>query len=461
VSFQFVHVQTYSIKTGGAGVAAEAGRKPENSRHVENPLPPVLLAGVEPELAWSEIERRHSVARDTYTTKTGKTTQRRLRSDAAVLLAAVASHPEPTETADTDSADFRDWLKRSIEFFTEQHGEPLSVVMHLDESHPHIHFLTAPNLENGQRMPDIHAGEKAKANIGGKHAKKRDKKQAFTVAMRGYQDRYQEMVGVYHGQARLGPKRQRLDRTGWMAQQAEAARQAERLRQLESQTEAITTERAQLEQDAAQALAQVTEAKTELSAREDAVSGAQNEVRGARNNLKTKMAKFKSAKIELADRVSIVTAREKRLGGFWGAFVGMVTFGKAGTKRSVQDAVLAVNADFAGKLAKASAEAGKAAQEHESAAQRLNSENRLLTEQNMTLTGAANAAEKAQRQAQAKAAELAEKMGPIEVANEELIAVRDRLAGLVDDVEAAVNAGDLALAKDLLNPDKNGPELRV
>jgi len=42
-----------------------------------------------------------------------------------------------------------------------------------------------------------------------------------------------------------------------------------------------------------------------------------------------------------------------------------------------------------------------------------------------------------------------------------LRAARDSLAALVDDIEAAAAAGDLAAVQDLLNPDGVGPGLRL
>jgi 4-hydroxyphenylpyruvate dioxygenase-like putative hemolysin len=70
-----------------------------------------------------------------------------------------------------------------------------------------------------------------------------------------------------------------------------------------------------------------------------------------------------------------------------------------------------------------------------------------------------NAAEKATQQAQAKAAELAEKLGPVEATNAELKAARESLAALVDDIEAAVAGGDLETVSELLNRDSGRPEL--
>lgn len=436
MAYQFVHVNTYSIKSGGAGIAAEAGRKPAHSRHVENPQPPVLLAGVEPELAWGQIEQRHEKARDLVTLKNGRKAERRLRSDASVLLAAVASYPEPTETCDTDSPDFQDWQKRTLDWFTAQHGEPLSAVLHLDETHPHIHFLTAPNLEDGQRMRDIHPGERAKAVVGGKSAGRIEKRQAFSEAMRQYQDGYHQAVGVHHGQARLGPKRQRLTRDEWKTQQAELKRQAERLKGLETDRVAV-------------------------KAAEDAVFRAKTKVNSSKDRLSQFRQELVDSKSQLDSRIVDVSARERRLGGLWGQLVSAATFGRMGTERRVNDAVSATRSEFQAKLDTKQDSADKALREHQRAVERLNSENRLLTEQNITLTGAVTAAERAQQQVQEKAQKLAEKIGPMETTNAELTAARDNLAELVNDLEAAINSGDLALAQDLLNPDSAGPELRV
>jgi len=525
MGFQFVHVQTFSIKSGGAGIAAEGERLESHSRHVAQPKPPVLVAGIEPVAAWNKIVESHGTARDLYTKKSGVKAERKLRSDAHILIGAVASHPEPTATCDTESPDFKDWLERSIAFFTKEHGEPLSVVMHLDESHPHIHFLTAPDLENGQRMPDVHCGEQAKEKVGGKHAKKHIKDQAWKVAMRGYQDRYQESVGVYHGLARLGPKRRRLPTGAYNAEQAEAARQAKARRELEQRELAALDERQTLdtekatvagagaevaqaradlaeretavkaaqtavesaktdiearevaveaarievnqvkaelgerEQTVTVAQAQVVEAQGELEKRETAVGSAERNVKKTKAELKGFRSRLETADERLTQRIEKVTEREERLGSFWGAFVSVVTLGRAGTKRRVQEAVETVKTDFAAELAETTAEAEKAAQAHVNAIERLKNENFGLNHQNMTLAGTVNAAEKATQQAQAKAAELAEKLGPVEATNAELKAARESLAALVDDIEAAVAGGDLETVSELLNRDSGRPEL--
>ena len=519
MGYQFVHVNNYSLKTGG-GIAAEGERVPENSRHVEDPKPPVLVAGVMPIVAWAEIERRRSLAKDPVRLKSGRVAMRQLRSNANIMVAAVVSHPEPVATCDTESPEFKDWLDRSIEFLTKQHGEPLSVVMHLDESHPHIHFLAAPDLENGERITDIHVGLKAMDNVGGRRAGKIEKDAAFSAAMRVYQDAYQEAVGVYHGQARLGPRKRRLPTGAYQAEQAEAARQAKALRELEQRqlgalderqqldTEKVTVagagaeviqERAELEAreralaetraeveareiavaaarvevdqvkaelgeretavDVAQA--NVTEAQSGLGEREAAVTTAQREADKTRISLNNYRSGLKKAEANLTTKIERVTQRETKLAGVWGAFVSIVTLGQAGTKHRVEGAVMAVKAEFKAELAETAAATKRASQEHEKAAERLSGEKFALVNQNMTLTGTISVAEKAQQAAAAKAQELAEKLKVTEASNNEAVAARDCLAALVDDIEAAVAGGDLEAVRELLNRDNSGPELRA
>lgn len=525
MSFQFVHVECYSIKTGGAGIAAEAGRKPDHSRHVDDPLPPVLLAGVEPEAAWSEIERRHSKARDRVKMKNGRVAERRLRVDANVLLAAVASYPTPTTETDTDSPEFQDWQNRAIAWLTEQHGEPLSVVLHLDETHPHIHFLTAPDLENGQRMADIHAGEKAKAAIGGRSAGQVAKKKAFTDAMRGYQDSYHEAVGQHHGQARLGPKRQRLTREEWKAQQAELARRAEQLKKIEltaadldesqaelnenwqfvieenkrlheleealnAQSTGISEREAKLEADNEKVIereqgvfAQVIELgekeqrldslKSELAAKEKELETglkalqekASEHEREAAQLAKTKTtvaqakAKLEKSQSELKTRVADVAARERRLSGFWGTIVSIVTLGRAGAEKRVRDAVEATKREFEDKLRAQSNKLSSAQQKYEAELTTARATNKTLSKQVAALRTALTSAEKARDELK----NVANESVNLKTENTKLSAMLTDAYRLIENVKSATERQDWALVSDILDPNDTpnlGPELR-
>ena len=478
MAFQFVHVSSYSIKTGGADIADEAGRKPSHSKHVDDPKPPVLVAGMEPEAAWAEVERRHENARNTVTLKTGKTAKKRMRKDELVLLAAVASHPGKTEETDTDSPEFQDWMQRSIDWLTEQHGEPLSVVLHLDESHPHIHFLTAPDLEAGERMADIHPGERAKQRVGGRDAKKSEKDQAYRHAMRGYQNSHHRHVSVYHGLARLGPQKQRLNRAEWKAQQEVERQLAERLREQQANQEEIEQHAAQLQAQIAaerdEAEQAIQRARDDLEADQQAVKDAQedvrkakidiakqqeavNEARGEVDTTKQQLSDFRQqlveAKQELDDRVADVSDRERRLGGIWGKVVSAVTFGRMGTEKRVKDAVSAVRSDFQAKLDHQQVEADKAVRKHQKAVSRLAGENAKLDSQNRRLDAALTKSEQARQTAESALTDLQAQLKPLKAENMTLAGDRDELLQLLDSIENAAQAGDMAAVQDLLAGD--------
>jgi len=478
VAFQFVHCSSYSIKSGGAGIAAEAGRKPSHSKHVDDPKPPVLVAGVEPEEAWAEVERRHENARDTVTLKNGKTAQKRMRKDALVLVAAVASHPARTEDTDTDSPEFQDWLDRSVAWLTEQHGEPLSVVLHLDESHPHIHFLAAPDLEAGERIHDIHPGERAKKRVGGREAKKSEKDQAYRHAMRGYQNGYHRQVGAYHGLARFGPKRQRLSRAEWQAQQEMERQLADRLREQQANQEEIEQHAAELEtqiaaerveaeqaiqrardsletdqqavRDAQEALEQ---AETELDDQRQAVADAEAQVSESKQQLSQFRQQLVESKQQLDGRVADVSERERRLGGLWGKVVSAVTFGRMGTEKRVRDAVQATRDEFQDKLDQQQAEADKAVRKHQKAVSRLAGENAKLDSQNRRLDAALTKSEQARQTAESALTDLQAQLEPLRAENMTLAGDRQELRDLLDAIEDAAQVGDLDAVQDLLAGD--------
>lgn len=482
MAFQFVHASSYSIKSGGAGIAAEAGRKPSHSKHVDDPKPPVLVAGMEPEEAWAEVERRHENARDPVTLKSGKTAQRRMRKDALVLLAAVASYPSRTEDTDTDSPEFQEWMQRSIEWLTEQHGEPLSVVLHLDESHPHIHFLTAPDLEAGERMSAIHPGERAKERVGGRDAKKSEKDQAYKHAMRGYQNSYHRQVGVYHGLGRFGPKRQRLSRPQWKAQQAELQQQAERLRELERQREQVAQQaqqnqaeidRQQAEVDAARAELEAANenletAKTKLGEQREKLQknreylvGKAQEIREARSGVRTAKAELKKQTNDLDARLNEVEAEERRLGSLWGKVVSAVTFGRAGTEKRVRDAVEAERERLTTELDKQAEQAEQAESRLTATQSRYRGEKAKLVHEAAELERRAEAAESAQNAAETKGQELAGKVEQLEADNRHLAGDREELRDLLDSIEDAARAGDMDTVQHLLAGDGDPHGLKL
>ena len=96
-----------------------------------------------------------------------------------------------------------------MRFLEQEYGEQLhTVVLHLDESHPHFHFYVVPE---GYDMGLTCRAERA--------AKENNKKSDFVQALKAYQDDYYTNVGIYCGMSRFGPKRQRMTRQEWKDEQ--------------------------------------------------------------------------------------------------------------------------------------------------------------------------------------------------------------------------------------------------
>jgi hypothetical protein len=184
--------------------------------HIETPKKPILLFG----------EKLNNMAQDLYilAEQCNDKLGRKIRKDRQLLLAGISSYPKTIEETDYNSKHFQHWLKLSIAFLKEEYGDCLrSIVLHAeDESHPHIHFyaIPKPNENNELNIRDIHVGMKARDTIKDKglgSGKKRRK--LYKDAMRAFQDRYYEKVGISSGLSRLGPKRQRMSRREWRDEQ--------------------------------------------------------------------------------------------------------------------------------------------------------------------------------------------------------------------------------------------------
>lgn len=220
--FQFLHINTYGREKSRKAskgkerkwtvrdIAGEVERDPENSPHVEEPKPPNLLHGMMPKAAVAEAETRAAESTDSM--------GRKIRKDGAILLAGVASHPfTVADLKDPEKrAEYEHWRGETLGFMKRKYGENLlSVVEHLDEEHPHLHFYAAPKAGVGFNAKSIHDG--FKAADGAKDPK--EQKRLYCEGMRRLQDAFHQQVSVKTGQDRLGPKRQRLTRAEWVEKQ--------------------------------------------------------------------------------------------------------------------------------------------------------------------------------------------------------------------------------------------------
>lgn len=205
MSYQFIHYEKYKLQDL-TGIIGEATRTDGFCPHVPRPEEPTVLKGDLAKLK-AQLEKEVPVfKRQLKTTVKGKEVicERGLRKDANILLAGTASYPTPG--ARPGDPDFDRWLKLNMRFLDKEYGGQLqAVVLHLDESHPHIHFYVIPS---GYDMTNACRADKA--------SKEENKKTASAQALRDYQRDYNEQVGIYCGLSHTGPRRRRLTRQEWV-----------------------------------------------------------------------------------------------------------------------------------------------------------------------------------------------------------------------------------------------------
>lgn len=211
--FQFVHLEAYARragmgKAGGhdlASIVAEAERAPNACPHVAAPKPPVIHYGCTP----AEVARRATEWAESAKDSQG----RKLRIDGLCLVAGVISFPRQRED------DWPAYRTDLITWLVGQYGDRLvSVIEHIDEEHPHIHFYAVPLP--GERFESIHPGRKAASEAKSKGSKKGEQNSAYLAAMREWQNEFHDAVASRHGLTRLGPGRRRLSRDEWRREQA-------------------------------------------------------------------------------------------------------------------------------------------------------------------------------------------------------------------------------------------------
>ncbi|WP_323018093.1 plasmid recombination protein [Castellaniella sp.] len=228
MTYQFIHIDVYARvgakqkerktakgriikakeKWSIRDILAEAGREPSNTFHIENPKKPNILYGV----SLAELEKMATEWGDNAKDAKG----RKLRKDGACLLAGVIS-------MERGKAENWDAFKaRSIEWLKLEYGERLrTVVEHLDETHPHIHFYAVPKA--GENFNVLHKGRSASEKAKEENRPKGEQNKEYCQAMRLWQDQFHIKVASHFGMSRLGPGRRRLSREQWKAETHQAS----------------------------------------------------------------------------------------------------------------------------------------------------------------------------------------------------------------------------------------------
>lgn len=207
--FQFIRAEVYARRAStneksksqfnASDVIGEALRDEGHCPHVEKPEAPRYLLGSEAgtRAILGRIQENAAQYRD----KMG----RKMREDAAVLLAGVASFPRDAANKDPDL--YARWESLTVEYLQKKYGDNLrAVVMHNDEEHPHLHFYVYSDTEVNAKM--LHDGYKNGSSP-----------KAYKKGCEDFQNEYFEQVASRCGLARTGPKRRRLSRAEWHAEQ--------------------------------------------------------------------------------------------------------------------------------------------------------------------------------------------------------------------------------------------------
>jgi len=205
------------------------------------------------------------------------------RKDTPILLAGVVS----SNWAPDDPRSV-EWRMDALVHLKETFGRRLcAVVAHNDERHDHMHFyVVMPDLKPVKGLHPGHVARKAATDAGESASVQTD---AYNTAMKKLQDDYYNQVGRRHGQARTGPRRERLGRMEWAQRQI----QAELIAEVERTTERNRADSVALVESARQdakkviqsARASVVVTQAESAAEREEVKALKEDLRKEREKL--------------------------------------------------------------------------------------------------------------------------------------------------------------------------------
>jgi hypothetical protein len=269
----FIHCQTFSRKANRAGqcvtqVVGEGLRSGDYHPHVADPKPPVVVFGDPRE--FQQMHDAHVAERRTRALKNGQLSERAIRTDRHTIFTIVASYPSLTtavEASPEELTRFKWWVDLNLAWVRAQYGDQLKTAfVHTDETYPHLHCWLLPDDPSADAAL-LHPGKVTKreveARLKSEGTPPREAvavgNRALKAAMRAWQDSYHRAVGAPLGMLRDGPKRRRLSRSQWAAEQAMLAHH----RALEEDRVRLETQVAVMEE----AVAKMVEQQRELEAK--------------------------------------------------------------------------------------------------------------------------------------------------------------------------------------------------
>ena len=182
--FQFIRAEVYARRASTNpksksafnidDIIGEALRDEKHCGHVKNPEPPLFLIGSAAQTRAMLVRVRENA--ENYRDPLG----RKMRDDAPVLLAGVASFPRDVEQK--DPALYSKWEMLTVQYLQNKYGANLrAVLQHNDEDYPHLHFYVYSDTEVNAKM--LHDGYKNASKKGG-----------FKAGAQAFQNEYFEKV---------------------------------------------------------------------------------------------------------------------------------------------------------------------------------------------------------------------------------------------------------------------------
>ena len=189
--------KTKKNKTTILGVCAEAARIEGFTDHVEKVEPADVVHGINP----MELYKQIASGFETQNVKNKAEGGRARKKDSLLLTAGVFSYPGGVDE------DFYSWQVDCIDYLKKEYGKNFkSAVVHIDEANPHIHFFLCDMKElrvDGGLDPAKTDQRKQRVLKDGSAIGQRE-------ALKAFQDRFHDAVGVKYAHARKIGSRDRI-----------------------------------------------------------------------------------------------------------------------------------------------------------------------------------------------------------------------------------------------------------
>lgn len=186
----FARAHAYTAAKVG-GILDEATRVEGACPHVAQPKPPKWLLGSREDV--EKALQAHMDAPAPVKLKDGRVVTRRRRHDHRCLVAGTISHPATMKMARSDprgSEIIRDWAVDSTRWLQRQYGSRLvGVLLHTDESHPHLHFFIAGDAQR------LHPGMRAELENDRRLTDNDERIRRHKAGLKRWLDDYQAQVG--------------------------------------------------------------------------------------------------------------------------------------------------------------------------------------------------------------------------------------------------------------------------